>query len=132
MSGRAAPQDLRQALAAAARAGDERFDAAFDALLEQASEAANPGRTLHRAVTERLRAELANGLAPAGGDAPGGSRRPGSLAPEPSLVRTRERGLGLSRRAWRLGRGLALLGAGVAIGFSWGRAPVWREEVPAS
>jgi hypothetical protein len=152
MSARA--PDLVGALTRAARNDDAlAFDDALDRVLERARDEADPEPELQALVAARLRempsAETgrlgtAATLGAAGGlgtaarlGAAGGLGSAGGLGAAGAL------GAGLTRvgpataaaaRRQRYARGLGLLGAGVAIGFIWGRSPVWLpnpEVTPA-
>ena len=131
------------------------FDAALDRLLERAHDAANPNADVRALVGTRLLEELAavdggasseladvategSGAAGASGEVPpanpADADRAGgheSALPHAKLGRLElGRGVGASvtgsvSRAVRLTRRLALVTAGVAIGFVWGRAPLW-------
>jgi hypothetical protein len=95
----------------AAGSGDERaFDAVMDQVLERARDEAGPDLGLRSLVAERLHATLA-------------AERPGAAALERGPGARSSRATS-SRWAY-YGKALGLLGAGIAIGFVWGRSPLW-------
>jgi hypothetical protein len=86
------------------------FDAVMDQVLERARDEASPDVGLEALVAERLRMTLA--ACPDSAQAQARGRLTRSLA-------------ATSSRWARYGKGLGLLGAGVALGFVWGRSPLW-------
>jgi hypothetical protein len=137
--------ELVSALERAARGSDESaFDAAFDRVLEGARDAATPSAELRALVGTRLFAGLASvdGLGSSTSDdaaAEASTRSDRASGSESAVLHARRGPAGLERggrghitgsvgRAVQWSRGVALLTAGVAIGFVWGRAPLWSSD----
>jgi hypothetical protein len=89
----------------------------MDQVIERARDEADPDVALQALVSERLHATL--GTKPAVGEGP----RQGQPA----------RSVNMTSSRWaRYAKGIGLLGAGLAIGFIWGRSPLWWPPLPAT
>jgi hypothetical protein len=120
--------DVMDALQQAARLDDdEAFDAAFGDLLDRAQSHANPDPPLRAFVAQRMGAKLGplrESMQPSRSDAPEFAAASGRERAGRSVVRTSRWG--------KNGRGVALLAAGVAIGFVLGRTPDWSQDRTAA
>jgi hypothetical protein len=129
--------DLVGTLTRAARTDDARaFDDALDQLLERARDEADPEPIVQALVAERLRempsVDTADGVGATRLGAAGG------LGSASGVGATLARGGRVGRlaaatsRRLRHARGLGLLGAGIAVGFIWGRSPAWWPSQPVA
>lgn len=128
--------ELERAAHSDAPDAQERFDGALDRVLEQAGADAAPAPALRGLIQERLQVALgaapggeAGGVGASGVIAAGFARGTGGAA---GLVRgTGGLRPGLPSLWARHGSKLVILATGVAIGFVWGRSPVWQAPVAA-
>lgn len=122
--------DVLDALVRAAASDDPAaFDATLGRVLEHARDAADPPLALQALIAQRLQ----TGGGPPAEELPAGESPAGDLRAAPwSRGSGVVAALAVAPRWARYAKGLVLLGAGMAIGFAWGRAPQWWQGTEPS